>query len=72
MAADDERVHAFLDALRITGVRSSGNDSRVLMNEKVYRVNDLVDRTLGLRLKVVAADHLTFTDAHGVEYVKNF
>ena len=40
---DDERIHRFVDNVRVTGVRSSGGESRVLMNDKVYRVNDIVD-----------------------------
>jgi hypothetical protein len=70
--APDERVAAFVDAVRVTGIRSSGADSRVLMNERVYRVNDVVERTLGVRLIKAAADSLTFSDARGVTYVKNF
>jgi hypothetical protein len=68
----DERVNVFLDALRITGIRSSGGDSRVMMNDHVYRVNDIVDRSLSLRLTAVASDHLTFTDSNGIAYDKNF
>lgn len=68
----DERIHQFVDALRVTGIRSSGSDSKVLMNDRVYRLNDIVDRALGLRLTKVAADSLTFTDANGVNYVKYF
>lgn len=68
----DERVHAFVDTIRVTGIRSSGSDSRVLMNEKVFRVNDLVDRSLNIRLIKVEADNLTFSDANGVTYVKFF
>jgi hypothetical protein len=71
-AKPDERVAAFVESLRVTGIRSSGNDSRVLMNEKVYRVNELVDRTLGVRLVKVGTDSLTFADANGATYVKYF
>ena len=42
------------------------------MNERVYRVNDIVERTLGVRLIKVAADSLTFSDPNGITYVKNF
>ena len=42
------------------------------MNDRVYRVNDVVDRTLGVRLTKVSTDSLTFTDANGVTYVKYF
>jgi hypothetical protein len=63
---------AYIDAMRITGVRPAGTDSRVLMNERVYRLNDIVERSLSLRLTKVEADHLTFTDASGANYVKYF
>jgi hypothetical protein len=68
----DEHVQQFIEALRVTGIRASGGDSKVLMNDRVYRVNDIVDRTLGLKLTKVSADYLTFTDANGATYVKYF
>jgi hypothetical protein len=71
-AKPDERIHAFVDALRIAGVKASGTDSRVLMNDRVYRVNDIVERSLGVRLIKVEADNLTFSDANGFTYVKYF
>ena len=42
------------------------------MNDRVYRVNEIVERTLGVRLTKVAVESLTFTDANGVDYVKFF
>lgn len=71
-AQQDERIHAFLDALKVTGIRSSGTGSRVLMNGYVYRIGDVVDRTLALKLTDVQADSLTFVDRNGTSYVKNF
>lgn len=71
-AKPDERIHQYVEALRVTGIRSSGTESKVLMNDRVYRVNDIVDRTLGIRLTKVAPDNLTFTDSNGVTYVKYF
>jgi hypothetical protein len=68
----DERVHAFVESLRITGVKAAGDESRVLMNERVYRLNDIVDRTLNLRLTKVDGSSLTFTDANGATYVKYY
>lgn len=68
----DIRVQNFVDAVRVTGIRSSGSDSKVLMNDRVYRVNDIVERTLGVRLVKVAPDSLTFADANGVTYLKYF
>jgi hypothetical protein len=67
-----ERIHQFVEAVRVTGIRASGTESKVLMNDRVYRVNDIVDRTLGLRLTKVGTDSLTFTDTSGATYVKYF
>ena len=71
-ARADERVYTFIDNLQVMGVRSSGTDSKVLMNDRVYRVNDIVDRTLALRLIQVAPDRLVFEDANGITYTKTF
>lgn len=68
----DPRVWAFVDAIQVTGVRSSGNVSKVLMNDHVYRVNDYVERSLGVKLVKVDEDRLTFVDEAGATYVKNF
>jgi hypothetical protein len=43
----------------------------VLIGERVYKVNDIVDRTLGLRLIKVSPGVLTFADANGATYAKN-
>jgi hypothetical protein len=67
----DERILDYIDRLQVLGVRSSGSDSRVLMNDRVYRVNDIVDRGLGLRLIEAQSGRLEFEDARGVRYTKN-
>jgi hypothetical protein len=69
-AKPDERIHAFVDACKISGVNASAG--RVLMNDRVFRLNDIVDRTLGVRLIKVEVDNLTFSDANGVTYVRYF
>jgi len=66
----DERITAFVEAMRIKSVRVAGADSRVLINDRVYRVGEIIDRTLGIRLATVAASQLTFSDANGTTYVK--
>ena len=67
-----DRINDYVDKLRVTGIRTSESGSKVLMNDKVYRANDVVNRALGLRLVKIAADSLTFADASGATYVKNF
>lgn len=71
-AKPDDRVAAYIEALRITAIRASANDSKVFMNDKVYRVNEVVERNLGIKLIKVAPDSLTFVDPKGVTYVKYF
>ena len=68
----EDRIGAFVDKARVTGIRTSENISKVLMNDRVYRLNDIVDRKLGLKLVKITPDSLTFADANGATYVKNF
>jgi hypothetical protein len=67
-----DRIAAYVEKVRVTGIRTSESGSKVLMNDKVYRLNDVVDRKLGLRLVKIAPDSLTFADVNGATYVKNF
>ncbi len=71
-AAPDPRILNYIDGLKVAGIRSSGNESKVLMNDRVYRVNDMVERALGVKLVKVQSDSLTFTDPNGVVYTKTF
>ncbi|MBC7366266.1 MAG: hypothetical protein H7343_05545 [Undibacterium sp.] len=68
----DERIQTLVDGFRVAGIRASGTGSKVLLNEKVFKINDIVDRTNSLRLTQVTNDSLTFTTPGGVTYVKNF
>jgi outer membrane biosynthesis protein TonB len=67
-----EQAQNFVDRLRVTGARAAGQDSKALVDGHVYRVNDVLDRALGIRLVQVDADHLTLVDSDGATYVKNF
>jgi hypothetical protein len=61
-----------IEALRISGIRAAGADSKVLMNDRVFRLNDIVDRDLGVRLIGVENGALTFRDTHGAVYTRHF
>jgi hypothetical protein len=62
----------FIETLRIAGIRASATDSKVLMNDRVYRNGDIVEHELGLKLVGITADSLTFEDEHGARYTRNF
>lgn len=61
-----------IESFRVGGIRVSGADSKVLMNDRVYRLNDIVDHELGIRLTVIETRTLTFEDERGAVHVRNF
>ncbi len=65
-------VQAIVDAYHISGVRLSGAGSKALVDGRVYKLNDIVDKALGLKLVKVDEDHLTFVDRDGATFVRNF
>lgn len=71
-AQQEAKIYAFLGALRIGMVRGVDAQARVLMNEKVFRLNDIVEPSLGLRLSGVRPGLLAFTDAAGKRYEKPY
>jgi hypothetical protein len=67
----DQQVLIYLDNLRVLGVRFAGLDSKVLIGDRVFRINDIIERNFGLRLVEVQPDRLFFVDAKGAAYTKN-
>jgi hypothetical protein len=65
-------IQIWVDAIHVTGVRYSGGVNKVLMNDRVFKVNDIVDRTLVLKLVKIEPELLTFTDPNGMVYTKSF
>ena len=68
----DSKAVAFIETLRVAGIRPSSTDSKVLMNDRVYRTGDTVEHQLGLKLAVIAPYALTFEDENGARYTRNF
>ncbi len=67
------RMIESIEALRVAGIRvGAGTDAKVLMNDRVYRVGDTVDHALAIKLTGVTANSLTFRDATGATYTRNF
>lgn len=71
-ASFDPNIQTIIDAWRIAGIRSSGDDSKVFLNDRVYKINDLVDVARGIRLTQVTPKNLTFTTSDGTSYVRKF
>lgn len=63
---------AVVDTFKVSGIRASASDPKVLLNDRVFRLNDIVERTYGLKLTEVHADRLLFIDDAGAVYTKTF
>lgn len=70
LQAEDPRVLAFLDSARINGIRVAADDAKLLMNNKVFRAGDIVDRELGLKLITIRPGELVFEDKRTTQYRK--
>jgi hypothetical protein len=68
----NDLIQGIIERYRVSGVRAAGADSKALVDGHVYKINDVIDRTIGLKLVKVDADHLTFVDAQGETYVRSF
>lgn len=66
------RAIAYIEGLRIAGIRASATDSKVLMSDRVYRNGDIVEHELGLKLISITSNSLTFEDEQGGRYTRNF
>jgi hypothetical protein len=67
-----DRVQAVIDRIQISGVRYAGAESKAIIDGHIYRVNDVLDKVLGIRLSKFDPDHLTFVDSAGATYTKSF
>lgn len=66
------KLAEIVDALRVTGIRPAGADSKVLLNDRVFRLGDVVDLAHGVRLTGATANSLTFSEPSGLVYTRNF
>lgn len=67
-----EHMVRTIEAMQVSGIRALGADSKVLLNGRVYRIGDLVDRDFGLRLIEVTGESLTFRDQTAAVYTRRF
>jgi hypothetical protein len=68
----EPRAINFIESLRVGAIRSSTNDSKVLMNDRVYRLGTIVEHEMGLKLTGITANSLTFEDERGGTYTRTF
>ncbi len=66
------RIQSFVDRLRVTSIRISDTGNKAILNDRLFRINDLVEPSLGLRLTDIRPSQLTFTDESGATYLRHF
>lgn len=62
----------FIESLKVVGIRASTTDSKVLMNDRVYRIGNTVEHEMGIKLTGITANSLTFEDERGGSYTRTF
>ena len=68
----NEIIQGIVDRYRISGVRAAGPDSKALVDGHVYKVNEIIDRSIGLKIVKVEEGQLTFVDRDGAIYIRTF
>ena len=68
----EPRAITYIEGLRIAGIRASATDSKVLMNDRVYRVGDTIEHEMGIKLIGITSSSLTFEDERGARYMRQF
>ena len=68
----DATIIDFLEASRVTGVRVSGDRSKVVLNNRVYRLNSIVDMRTNLKIVNILNDEIVLVDESGIQYRKQF
>lgn len=68
----EPRAITFIESIRVMGIRASAADSKVLMNDRVYRIGDTVEHEMGLKIVGITANSLTFEDEHGGRFTRTF
>ncbi|MFT3870521.1 MAG: hypothetical protein QM715_18890 [Nibricoccus sp.] len=64
------RIQNFIDRLRVTSVRISDKGSKVILNDRLFNVGDMVDPGLELKLVKIEPGVITFTEPGGKKFIK--
>ncbi|MFP4068779.1 MAG: hypothetical protein ACLFVC_01235, partial [Opitutales bacterium] len=65
-----QEIIQWLAESRITGVRLSGGNSKVILNGKAYGIDETVNHALGLSVLAIQEKRVLFVDENGTKYMK--
>jgi hypothetical protein len=68
----EPRAIQFIENIKVAGIMARPTDSKVLMNDRVYRIGSIVEAEMGLKLVEITTGALTFEDERGGRYTRTF
>lgn len=68
----DKQVMAYIRMLNVNAVRMAGNDSKVFMNNEIFRLNSTVNSDLKIKILKINPKQIVFIDNAGIKYIKRF
>jgi hypothetical protein len=69
-AQPSEDIIAWLGNAKLSGVRISDTESKVIVNGKAYAVGDYVHYKLGIKIMLIQERQVLFVDLEGKKYMK--
>ena len=66
------RIQSFIARLRVNSIRISEAGNKAIINERLFRANDVIEPSLGLKLVGIENGQLTFVDEAGNQYLRHF
>ncbi len=68
--AGQQRVQALVDRIQINSVLVTNSETKIILNNRLYRLGDTIDHSLGLKITEVHENHMVFTDNTGAKFIK--
>lgn len=69
-AAPSDAIIEWLGKAKVSAVRLSDTESKVILNGQTYTVGEFVNYKLGLKVLVIQEKRLLFVDKNGKKYMK--
>ncbi len=68
----DKQVMAYIRMLNVNAVRMAGKDSKVFMNNEIFRLNSTINSELQIKILKINPKQIVFIDNAGIKYIKRF
>lgn len=69
-AKPSEDIIAWLGSAKLTGVKISDTENKVILNGEAYSVGEYVNFKLGLKVMIIQQERVLFVDNNGKKYMK--